>query len=564
MENKSSTKTITETTTAVKPAAIWARVSTQGQAETSLPSQISRCKEKLEQEGYSVTHTLAVDWTSLDLFSCPQFLELQGLIRSREIEALAVFDRDRLEAKGLQRLVFLSECKEAGVKLIICQGPPMLDEPEGQLVELALAIGKERQVLRARQGSKDGLHDRATKRGLPTTYHKLYGYQWDKENNQLVPNNDYPTLKLIFDMLLDGESYHPIIQELKKRGISSPSGQPEWNKTAISNIVHNPAYAGRYFSLRKVAVPPKKRKLGSYGNSSVRYLPLDQAHYMQNIEIVNPPITWDQRGKILDQLAQHQKLAQRNAQRDYLLRGFIFCDTHTGKQGEPRRYHGQPHHASWRYTCPVGGCPQPYLDGPSLEAAVKDNVTDMLYAQRGDLYRLLNTKQGKKALERQLKEELETIELRYNKALLLQAQTEERFMNGEIDPEIYPMLRAKYKTQRQGAETRKNEILDELGQLGREREAILKLKELRQQFASMKKLNNADWRQLFSILNLEVHIAKPGDYKRTAHLLHKMAHAHGTRGAASFMVETGITMVLGIPLESRQVWGIALRNPEPD
>ena len=139
-----------------KRAAIWARVSTRDQAETSLPSQISRCKENLEAGGYTIAYTFAVDWSSLDLFACPEFQRLVSLIKNKEIDALAVFDRDRLEAKGLQRLIFLSLCKEAGVQLVLCQGPPILDEPEGQLVELALAIGKERQVLRARQGSREG------------------------------------------------------------------------------------------------------------------------------------------------------------------------------------------------------------------------------------------------------------------------------------------------------------------------------------------------------------------------------------------------------------------------
>ncbi len=165
--SKLSTLNVTDTPDTLpifKPAAIWARVSTHNQAETSLPSQIDRCNDKLQRVGYTVLYTLQIDWTSMDLFSCPQFQELRRLINNREIQALAVFDRDRLQAKGLQRLVFLSECKDAKVELIICQGSPILDGPEGQLVELALAIGKERQVLRARQGSRDGLHDRATKR----------------------------------------------------------------------------------------------------------------------------------------------------------------------------------------------------------------------------------------------------------------------------------------------------------------------------------------------------------------------------------------------------------------
>ncbi|MBA7635060.1 hypothetical protein ES703_42660 [subsurface metagenome] len=342
-------------------AAIWARVSTDSQAETSLPSQVSRCKERLDPSCV-ITHIFEDDWSSLDLFASPKFQQLRSLIKSRDTDVIAVLDRDRLEAQGLQRLIFLSECKEAGVELVICQGPPIIDAPEGQIVELALAIGKERQVLRARQGSRDGLHDRAVKRGLPVTYRPIYGYDWDKQNNRLIPNADYPNLKLIFSLVLhDGWGYTPVLQELKRRGILSPSGQPEWNKQTLSSILRNPVYAGRFYALKVRSCEPTQRpKRSKRVNSSQKRLKLEEAHYMPNVQVVDPPITWEQRGRIFAQLAEHQKLSQRNAKNDYLLRGVILCGTHYGKQGEPRRYHGQPHNGSWRYVCPVGGCNRPF------------------------------------------------------------------------------------------------------------------------------------------------------------------------------------------------------------
>lgn len=548
----------------VKPAAIWARVSTQNQAETSLPNQASRCKEKLEQAGYSVIHTFQVDWTSIDLYSCPQFQQLRELIRNREIEALAILDRDRLEAKGLQRLLFLSECKDAGVELVICQGSPILNEPEGQLIELALALGKERAVMRARQGSKDGLHDRAAKRGLPTTYHKFYGYRWDKTNNKLIPNDDWPNVKLIFDMLLDGASYWPIMKELQKRVIPSPSGMADWNKTALSAIVHNPAYAGRYFALKKVSVEPRKRKGNTYGNSSVKMLPLDQAHYMPEIEIVNPPITWEQRGRILEQLAVHQKLAQRNARRDYLLRGRIFCETHRGKSGEPRRYHGQPHHDSWRYTCPVGGCPHPYLAGPELDNWVKGIVKLLFQYKADEFYRLINKRQNREVLARQLGKELADCKAKYEKNLKMGATLEERYMNGEIDEEVYPLNKAKFKVARQAAQNRIQEIQDQLAQLGREKEAVESLVQLREKFVNkLDRLTTREWQHLLSVLGVELHVCKLPESLQEAQDLADAACVLQDKGVEMFWDAGGVILTLGIPIESKELANIASVKAEP-
>jgi len=178
-------------------AAVWARISTEPQQ--SLDSQAARAKSELEKRGFMVPpeRILKIDWTSLDLFRCPVFQELRSWISRKEIGALGVLDRDRLNAIGLQRLVFLSECKENGVEMVICQGPPILDEPEGQLVELALALGKQRQVLRAQQGSKDALRERATVKGLPTTCQATYGYQWDESRSGFTANSDWENRALI-------------------------------------------------------------------------------------------------------------------------------------------------------------------------------------------------------------------------------------------------------------------------------------------------------------------------------------------------------------------------------
>lgn len=586
MNTKDNNSNLPQNLSRVKPAAIWARVSTHDQRETSIPSQIDRCKEKLEQARYSVISIFQVDWSSTDLFSCPQFQELRSLIKDRDIEALAVFDRDRLEAKGLQRLVFLSECREAGVKLEICQGPPVLDEPEGQLVELALAIGKERQVLRARQGSRDGLHDRALKRRLPTSRHKLYGYKWQEER-RLVPDENWPNVKLIFDMLLDGSTYWPIIGELKKRGILSPQGYPEWNKAAISNMVHNPSYTGRYYALKKQAVTPVKRNGTTYGNSSQKKLPLDEAHYIPEIEIVNPPITWEQRLQILDQLAKHQKLAQRNAKRDYLLRGMIFCGTHTGKKGEPRAYHGQPRRKTHYYVCPEGGCYHSHLPGPDLEDGVKLRINEYLFASLGSLAAQLQSKKSltKDELEgklSQLRKQREQKETRL-------AQVTDDHYEGKILDDVYTKLKERYEREIAGIRHQQDEILGQLTQIGRETEAVLSLENVRNRFWSKEDkgvvcsfkhkgfsgsyrdgLSNEEWRQLFETLG--VHVIVNTSAERQQQIAEFCDNTGSHRVYKRFVNSEGfipwfdVRLMADIPLtgnKAKVVGDIVLAKPEP-
>jgi len=493
-----------------KIAAIWARVSTKGQAELSLESQIERARAKLDAEGYEVPsdYILSADWCSLDLKDCPQFQELEALVRKKKVSAIAMLERDRLQCKPPQRLAFLADCRDNGVRVIVCQGPPSLEGDEGDLIEFVLAMGKRRSVERARQGSRDGLHDRVVLEGLPTSHHHVYGYDWQKET--LVPNENWGDAKLIFTLALQGKIYYEVIQELKQRHVASPQGKEEWCKSTISVILRNPIYAGKYYALKKQAVEPLKRKGNSYGNSSCRNLPFENWHHLPKVTIINPPLSWCEYLTIQERLKRHQELSARNNKFDYLLRGFIFCSYHHGQNGEPRKFHGRPQHRSHCYVCPVGGCPHPYLNGPNLEEIVKENVKFLLELQPEEFYARITNRANKAQLEENCHEELRTLETKRNRNLNSQASLEVRRIAGDYETrdriEVYKRVNKQLETQSKWIDERTKVIQGQLAQLGREDEALATLSEIRKRVVNgLNELTNKEWRELFTALNLQVH-----------------------------------------------------------
>ena len=61
-------------------AAVFCRVSTHDQRELSLDSQELAVRKELEAQGYSVPDQFVIklDWSSLDLMSCPEFQQLSN------------------------------------------------------------------------------------------------------------------------------------------------------------------------------------------------------------------------------------------------------------------------------------------------------------------------------------------------------------------------------------------------------------------------------------------------------------------------------------------------------
>jgi site-specific DNA recombinase len=308
-----------------KVAGIWARVSTHDQRELSLDSQENAVRQALGAQGYEVPpqYILKVDWSSLDLMSCPEFQQLRRWIVDGTVQAVGTLDRDRLQAQGLQRLIFLSECQERGVQIVTVQGPPMLEGGEGQLVELALALGKERSVLRAQSGAKTGLRDRALLKGLPANMNKPYGMRW--EGNRLVPDENYPIACEVWSMGLAGRKIKSIADELTKRGIPTPSGKLGWSAYSVRHVLRNRTYAGVIEALKTEAVEPKVRKAATYGKSGRRFRPENERILLEGL-VECPVVTEAEFQWMQQRLLENQRLAQKNTRlRSYLLKGMVHC-----------------------------------------------------------------------------------------------------------------------------------------------------------------------------------------------------------------------------------------------
>jgi site-specific DNA recombinase len=407
-------------------AAIWARVSTSDQRELSLDSQESAVKKILEAQGYQVPpeYVLKVDWTSLDLMSCPEFQLLRQWVADGTVQAMGTLDRDRLQAQGLQRLVFLSECRDRGVQIVTVQGVPMLEGGEGQLVELALALGKERSVLRAQQGARDGLRDRAVIKGLPPNMAAPYGMRW--QNDRLVPNENYPVACEVWRMGLAGWKIKAIAAELTQRGIPTPSGKVRWSTYSVRHILKGRTYAGVVEALKTEAVEPKVRKAATYGKSGRRSRPEEERIPLTGL-VERPMITEDEYRWMQERLLENKRLSEKNTKlRQYLLKGLIHC------AACGRRYHGVTFNQREKmysyYICskrwnpgPDGQkCQSRSLGAEALEEAVFASVVDFLNSPEG----LESEMQRRKGIT------TETVE-----SLLRELETLHRQQQGERDAE---------------------------------------------------------------------------------------------------------------------------------
>ncbi len=244
-------------------------------------------------------------------------------------------------------------------------------------------------------------------------------------------------------------------------------------------------------------------------NDTSRSVSLEQATYLPEVQIIDPPITWEQYLRLQERRRRNKELALRNAKRNYLLRGFILCETHRGKRGEPRKYYGEPQNKSYKYTCPVGSCAHPHFNGPQLEKSVKQLTRSLLSLESHDFYERIADRDNKKGLQDSLKHELKSLEIKHNRNINSETELEHRNLTGRENPEVYRRLKGRYQAERIWIEERIQAINEEMAQLNREAEAIGSLQKIKDRcFGRIDELTDDEWRELFVALNLVIPIGE--------------------------------------------------------
>ena len=372
-------------------AAVWWRVSTDDQLEASPDTQIAESVAMAEREGFQVPadYIIGTDWGSLSVWDSPPMARLLDLVRSKEVSAVFMYDADRSPSRPVHRLLFRAVCEDNFVA-IRCVHGQIPGGDMGEFVEFASAWSKQLQVHRAQQGAKDGLRDRAKKRGLPVTGIPPYGFRFRYQEPgvnrvpvALEPDPaNYHIAVRIWRMAVDGVPMRRAALELAQAGIPAPKGGPTWNPSTIARILKNPAYAGRYAALRQeMKVPATRRKSDTYGKSSSRHLPMEEWQFLPDFQVESPIVTWAEWELVRKQLERNQADATRNGKRTYTLRGILFCS----KDGRRLSGHSRKGRESYVYECPgrrgrlgVPKCACPRISGPVLEAKVWEEVTGFL------------------------------------------------------------------------------------------------------------------------------------------------------------------------------------------
>ena len=245
-----------------KRAVIYARVSTDEQTKGySLNTQVEACEKFAKDRGYSIVEIFKDDCSGATL-DRPRLSDLLKLVSTDNIEAMIVYDIDRLARKSVYQMLIEEEMGRHGAIIEYVTGD-YGNTDEGRLQKQIKASIAEYEKAKILERSKRGKRGKAQSGFVVVAARPPYGYRVHSEPHKswlVVDEEEAKIVVLVFEWYLFGEtpgqalSIRAIAKKLtgmgiptsgdKKKHVAKKIGYGVWQPGMIVHILKNEAYTG--------------------------------------------------------------------------------------------------------------------------------------------------------------------------------------------------------------------------------------------------------------------------------------------------------------------------------
>jgi len=376
-------------------AAVYCRVSTEDQERegTSLQSQLETCLRKAQELGYQVPEEFIILETYSGLtLDRPKLPQIRQWVRDKEVEAVIAYTLDRISRDPVHFIILQEELEKAGVELALVT--ETVDSSDlGKLITYIKGYAAKLEAEKIRERSMRGKRMRAIQGKLPSgAGRKLYGYDYLPgkgigEGVRYVNEGEAKWVRNMYYWLVEeGLAVNAITRRLRALDVLTPSGSKFWLRQTVYRILTNPAYTGKTYAFTRSYVEPQKRlKPNTRKNTGIRWKPREE---WVEIPGVTPPIISEEIFEAAQKILKRNKeLASRNAKRQYLLSGYIFCQRCDSRYiGYVRKWKGNGKRYEQRYyrcrksqsIASPDRCDNKQLHAPTIEAAVWEQIENLL------------------------------------------------------------------------------------------------------------------------------------------------------------------------------------------
>ena len=254
---------------------IYARVSTDHDAQISaLENQIDWYKPILDYhpEWELVGQYIDEGITGTSAEKRPEFMRMMEDAKKHKFDMIITREVSRFARNTVDTLNYTRMLREHGVEVYFINDGIKTFDGDGELrltIMATLAQDESRKTsIRVKSGQQTSMNN-----GVIYGNGNILGYtrhEWKEGDKKCVEMRIDPeqarTVRLIYDMYLDGCGLVKIKDELERRGYKTAQGKDKWFPTVISHVLKNSFYCG-IMTYHKEYTPDylKQKKVKNYG-----------------------------------------------------------------------------------------------------------------------------------------------------------------------------------------------------------------------------------------------------------------------------------------------------------
>jgi site-specific DNA recombinase len=399
----------------MKTAAIYARVSTADQVKgTSLDGQVALCQDFAKEHGYSVVKVMQEDASGARLDRL-KLGELRNMAERREIEALIVFDPDRL-SRSMAHTMMLMEEFERNKSEVLFVNAPREDTPEGEMLFGMRALFAQYERTKIAERTRRGKERRIKEGQVMTSRYCSYGYEYiaAEKRIQVLESEAVWAVKMFEWLINEGCSLRQIAQRLQENNVPTKAGGKVWRPGAIRDMLSNEVYAGTWHYGKQAIVEPKnpKKQERKRAKSSKESRPRSEWLSVSVPALVSQEL-YD---AVRVQLEHNKAMSRRNTKNEYLFRGLLTCSRcgykmygRTQTVNRNRSYQCPGHTFRHVYSALERRCDQRGVSLERIETLVWDEVVRQLSDEKVLSEKLVELEAGRRRGRKDDEAELEVL-----------------------------------------------------------------------------------------------------------------------------------------------------------
>lgn len=245
------------------------------------------------------------------------FQEMIARCQNGEIDMILTKSISRFARNTVDTLNYVRMLKDKNIAIFFEKENINTLDMNGELLLTIMSSLAQQEVESLSQNVKIGLQMKM-KRGEMVGFNGCFGYDYDPETKTLSVNEDEAqTVRMIYDMYLQGYGTTTIAKRLIELGIKNKKGEVSWHTHGVMGIIKNEKYKGDILLGKTFTTDPiSKRRLANFGEENQYYI---RDHHEP---IVSREI-WDEAEKIRKKRAKN-KAVETTGNRERYTRQYAF------------------------------------------------------------------------------------------------------------------------------------------------------------------------------------------------------------------------------------------------